>query len=61
LKISDGNARARSAALLAILDHLGALSEAEKEQLKAHIVPPIENSRGLVVGEIHAAHSWLGG
>ena len=59
LKISDGSARARSAALLAILDHLGVLSDAEKKQLQAHTAPQIENSRGLVVGEIRAARSWL--
>lgn len=59
LKISDGSARARSAALLAILDHIGALSDEEKNQLQAHITPQIENSRGLVVGEIHPAPSWL--
>ncbi len=61
LKISDGSARARSATLLAILDHLGVLSDDEKDQLQAHIAPQIENSRGLVVGEIHPAQSWLPG
>ena len=59
LKIADGSARARSTALLAILDYLGALTDAEKQQLQDHTAPPIENSRGLVVGEIRAAHSWL--
>ena len=59
LKISDGSARARATALLEILDHLGVLADAEKKQLQAHTVPQIENSRGLVVGEIRAAHSWL--
>ena len=61
LKISDGSARARSAALLEILDHLGVLTDAEKKQLQAHTIPQIENSRGLVVGEIRAALSWLRG
>lgn len=59
LKIADGNARPRSAALLAILDHLGALSVAEKTQLREHIAPRIMNSRGDVVGEIRAAPGWL--
>jgi len=59
LKISDGSARARSAALLAILDNLGALSDQQKSLLQAHMTPQIENSRGLVVGEIHPARSWL--
>jgi len=61
LKISDGSARARSAALLAILDHLDILSEQEKKQLKAHITPTVENSRGQAVGEIRPARSWLSG
>jgi L-asparaginase II len=61
LKISDGSARARSAALLEILDHLGILAATEKKQLQAHANPQIVNSRGLAVGEIRAAHSWLRG
>ena len=59
LKIADGSNRARSVALLAILDHLGALSEAEKHKLQPHISPKIVNSRGLAVGEIRPAVSWL--
>lgn len=59
LKIADGSARARPVALLAILDHLGVLSGDEKSQLQTHIIPQIINSRGLVVGEIRSAHSWL--
>lgn len=61
LKITDGSARARSVALLAILDHLGALSDEEKHQLQAHISPVILNSTGIVVGEIRPAASWLPG
>jgi len=59
LKITDGSSRARSVALLAILDHLGALSDEEKHQLQAHISPVILNSTGIVVGEIRPAASWL--
>jgi len=59
LKITDGSARARSVALLAILDHLGALSDEEKHKLQAHISPTIVNSKGLAVGEIRPAASWL--
>lgn len=59
VKIIDGSARARSVALLAILDHLGALTEEEKQQLQVHISPEIINSRGHVVGEIRPAASWL--
>ena len=59
LKIADGGNRARSVALMAILDHLGALSADEKHKLQAHISPTIVNSRGLAVGEIRPAVSWL--
>ena len=59
IKIADGSSRARSVALLAILDHLGVLSDEEKYKLQAHVSPTIVNSRGLNVGEIRAAASWL--
>lgn len=59
LKIADGSARARSVALLAILDHLGALSDKDKRELQAHASPQVVNSRGLAVGEIRPAESWL--
>lgn len=59
LKIADGSARARSVALLAILDHLGVLSDEEKDQLESHITPKIVNSRGRTVGEVRPATSWL--
>lgn len=58
VKIADGSARARSVALLAILDHLGALADEVKQKLQAHISPTIVNSRGLAVGEIRPAKSW---
>ena len=59
VKIADGSERARSVALLAILDHLDVLSDEEKNQLESHITPKIVNSRGLTVGEIRPAASWL--
>ena len=59
LKIADGAARARSVALLAILDYLDILSDEEKNKLESHIRPKIVNSRGLIVGEIRPAASWL--
>ncbi len=59
VKIADGGSRARSVALLTILDHLGALSAKEKHKLQDHITPAVINSRGLAVGEIRAASSWL--
>lgn len=59
VKIADGSERARSVALLAILDHLNVLSDEEKHQLESHIAPTIVNSRGFTVGEIRPATSWL--
>ncbi len=59
LKIADGSARAGSVALLSILDHLDILSHENKDKLQAYICPPIINSRGLKVGEIRQAKSWL--
>jgi L-asparaginase II len=59
VKIADGSNRARAVALLAILDYLEALSEEQKHQLQSHIAPAIINSRGLTVGEIRPAASWL--
>jgi len=61
VKIADGSARARSVALLAILDHLGALSEDEKQNLQLHIAPVLLNSRGFEIGDIRPAASWLQG
>ncbi len=59
VKIADGSNRARSVALLAILDYLDALTEEEKHQLQTHIAPTIVNSRGLTVGDIRPAAAWL--
>ena len=59
LKIADGSERARSVALLAILDHLDILSDEDKHKLESHITPTIVNSRGIIVGEIRPAASWL--
>ncbi|MCW9015051.1 MAG: asparaginase [Gammaproteobacteria bacterium] len=59
IKIADGSARARSVALLAILDHLDVLSDEHKDKLQAYICPPVINSSGLKVGEIRPAASWL--
>jgi len=59
VKIADGSSRARSVALFAILDHLGVLSDDEKHELQAHIAPTLINSRGIAVGDIRPAASWL--
>ena len=61
IKIADGSARARSVALMAILDYLGALTGDEKHKLQAHISPAVVNSRGCIVGEIRPATSWCFG
>ena len=59
LKIADGSSRACSVALLAILDHLDALSDEEKHKLHTHISPTLVNSRGVEVGKVRTAASWL--
>ena len=59
LKIADGSARARGVALLAILDHLGLLSVAQKDQLVEQMRPKIKNSRNEIVGLIRPADKWL--
>lgn len=59
LKIADGGSRARSVALLAILNHLGALTDEMKQALDDHIAPKILNSNGLHVGDIHPASQWM--
>ncbi len=59
VKIADGSERARSVALLAILDHLDVLTNEQKQLLKNHITPTIVNSKGIDVGEIRPAKSWL--
>lgn len=56
LKIADGNARARPAAMLAILDYLGVLSDDQKTSLRHHIRPQLRNSRGEIIGEIRAVN-----
>ena len=59
LKIADGGSRARSVALLAILDQLGVLSDDMKQVLQGHMNPKILNSTGERVGEIRPAKGWL--
>ena len=55
VEIADGSGQALSTDLLEILDFSGALTETEITQFHAFINPQIENSRGLVVGEIRAS------
>jgi L-asparaginase II len=59
VKIADGASRARSVALLSILDHVGALSDEMKCVLQLHMKPEILNSKGENVGDIRPAKGWL--
>lgn len=52
IKIADGGARARTAVLLAMFDHLNILTSDEKLRLSVHFKPKLLNSRDEVVGEI---------
>lgn len=54
LKVADGNQRARTVALLAILRGIGLLSESEARELEAIAKPVVRNSRNEVVGHIEA-------
>lgn len=55
LKCEDGNPRAVPPAAVALLSHLGLLSEAEHARLAAHARPLVRNDAGLEVGAIEAA------
>ena len=59
LKIADGSARPRAVALLAILKHLGVLSETQQNRLQDYATPRLTNSRGEPVGEMRPAKQWL--
>lgn len=52
VKVEDGAQRAQFAAVLRILQHLGALSETLPTKLEEYIRRPLRNSRGEVVGEV---------
>jgi L-asparaginase II len=57
LKVWDGAGRAAEVAIAALLDHLGVLPAAQREEV---LHPPIRNVVGLLVGEMRPAKSWLG-
>lgn len=57
LKVWDGAGRAAEVAMAALLDHLGVLPAAQREEV---LHPPIRNVVGLLVGEMRPAKSWLG-
>lgn len=52
LKIADGNRRATPPLLLAVLDRLGALTEADREALSGWMTPELRNNRRENVGRI---------
>ncbi|MBI5164948.1 MAG: asparaginase [Magnetospirillum sp.] len=54
LKIDDGAGRAAEVALLAVLDHLGALRAEDRTALAARLAPPVLSVAGAVVGEMRA-------
>jgi len=54
LKCEDGNARAISPALIEVLEHLGAVSQAELERLREWHRPAMRNHAGAVVGSLAA-------
>ena len=60
LKIEDGSGEARDAAVVPLLDQLGALNPAARHALSHFIRPPRKNARGLVVGHLtaHLELSW---
>jgi L-asparaginase II len=51
LKIADGNSRAARPVVLAVLQELGALGEAEMAGLSEFCAGPLHNYRGIRVGE----------
>jgi L-asparaginase II len=51
LKIADGNRRAARPVVLAVLQELGALGEAEMTELSEFCAGPLHNYRGIRVGE----------
>jgi L-asparaginase II len=54
LKSLDGSSRALAPALLALLEHLGELGEAERERLAASRRPILRNHGGREVGHLEA-------
>jgi L-asparaginase II len=55
VKVEDGAQRAQFPAVLAVLQHLGALPEALPPRLAEFRQRPLRNSRGEIVGEVRPA------
>ncbi len=52
IKITDGTRRAVTVALFGVLKKMDLLTSAEQAALKHHMIPPVFNSRGTIVGEL---------
>lgn len=52
LKVLDGAGRASGVLLLTILEHLGLMTDEEREELTLQIRPKVKNHAGLTIGEI---------
>jgi L-asparaginase II len=52
LKVEDGALRAQHAAVLRALQQLGVLGDELPERLAEHLIRPIRNTRGEIVGDI---------
>ncbi|SEB84204.1 asparaginase [Paenibacillus sp. GP183] len=57
VKVDDGNARAAYPTVVAILEQLGYLGEADLKALEAHRVPSIQNAREEIIGKLQVAFS----
>jgi len=57
VKVSDGNKRAVSPALVAMLGSVGLIDAAEGEQLAAHHHPAVKNTQGRIVGRMEVEAS----
>jgi len=59
IKIADGNSRALHPAVYAVLDQLGLLNDARRQQLERYRQPPIKNARGTLAGDIRPLFTLL--
>jgi L-asparaginase II len=57
VKVDDGNARAAYPTVIAILEQMGYLGEADLKALEAHRVPLIHNAREETIGTLQVAFS----
>ena len=57
IKMWDGAGRAAEVAMAALIDHLGVMPAAGRDEV---LHPAIRNVVGLLVGEMRPAKSWLG-